>query len=60
MAWTARHYTVVGGFLAALAAQLSGMADWSALRMPAFWAGILGQLGAILGALYSASPSPKA
>lgn len=57
MAWNSRHYTVVGAFLAALAAQLSGVTTWEAVRLPSFWAGLIGQMSALIGALYVNSPS---
>lgn len=54
--WTQKHWLLLGGFLTALAVQISGLDHWNDAVKPSFVAGFLGQLGAMLAAIYTDKP----
>lgn len=55
-----KHWALLGGFLAAIAIQMSGIQEWHEVTRPTFVAGVLAQLGTFLGALYADKPDRSA
>lgn len=54
---TTKHWAVIAGFLVALASQIAGLGDsWDHVSSPMFVAGVIGQLGTVLAAVFVGAP----
>lgn len=51
----AKHWALIGAFLTSTATLIGGLEHWSDIT-PLFVAGALGQIGALLGALFAGAP----
>jgi hypothetical protein len=56
---TKTHWLLVGGFLTATASVIAGLDHWVDLTKPPIIAGLLMQLGTMIGALFASKPSPE-
>lgn len=53
----AKHWALIAGFLAATAAMLAGLDHWADAMKPAVIGGLLGQLAALIGSIFTGAPS---
>lgn len=51
-----KHWLLISGFLVATATMLSGVQHWHEVTRPAMVAGLLGQLGVVIGSLFAGAP----
>ena len=51
-----KHWAVLGTFIVSLAAMVAGLDHWGDATHPAFVAGVLGQLGALVSAIFVGAP----
>lgn len=51
-----KHWLLIGGFLTSMAAMIGGLDHWADLTRPAFVAGLLGQVGVFIGAVFAGAP----
>lgn len=52
-----KHYAIFGGFLIAIATTVASLPSWAEALKPMYVAGLLGQIGAFLTAIYADKPS---
>lgn len=55
--FSGKHYAIFGGFLIAIATTVASLPSWGEAVKPMYVAGLLGQVGAFLTAMYSDKPS---
>ena len=54
---TKTHWLLIGGFLTATASVIAGLDHWIDIAKPPVVAGLLVQLGTMIGAIFSQKPS---
>jgi Flp pilus assembly protein protease CpaA len=53
------HWVIAGGFLTAISVQIASLQSWDQATTPLFVAGVIGQIGTFLAAMFKDSPTTE-